>query len=107
MSVGFDRFKRELERARQFNSFVYIVVESDIEKIKKNNIFAPHKANLSFIFHNAKTLMREYSDVSQIIFSGNRKASEYLIPRLLRFGKLLWTCDMQYFIDDKIGHKKR
>lgn len=105
MSVGFERFKKELERARQFNSFLYIVVESDIKKIKKNNVFAPHKSNLAYIFHNAKHLMREYSDVSQVIFSGDRRASEYLIPRLLGFGKSLWTCDMQYFIDKKIEEK--
>jgi len=105
MSVGFDRFKKELERARQFNSFLYIVVESNVEKIKKNNVFAPHKSNLAYIFHNAKLLMREYSDVSQVIFSGGRKASEYLIPRLLGFGKSLWTCDMQYFIDKRIQEK--
>ena len=105
MSVGFDRFKKELERAREFNSFLYVVIESDIEKIKKNNVFAPHKSNLAYIFHNARRLMREYSDVSQIIFSGGRKASEYLIPRLLGFGRSLWTCDMQYFIDKKIQEK--
>ena len=105
MSVGFERFKRELERAREFNSFMYIVVESSIEKIKKNNVFSPHKSNLAYIFHNARLLTREYSDVSQIIFSGGRKASQYLIPRLLGFGRPLWTCDMQYFIDKKIEEK--
>lgn len=105
MSVGFERFKRELERARQFNSFLFIVVESSIEKIKKNNLFAPHKSNLSYIFHNAKFLSRNYSDVAQILFSGGRKSSEYLIPRILGFGRPLWTCDMQYFIDKKIEEK--
>lgn len=101
LSVGFDRFKKELDRARSFNSFLYILVESDIDKIKKNNIFAPHRANLPYIFHNTKRLIRDYSDVCQFLFSGGRRASEYLIPRLLKFGKSLWKCDMQYYIDRK------
>jgi hypothetical protein len=106
LSVGFERFKKELERAREFNSFLYVMVESSIDKIKKNNVFAPHKVNMPYIFHNTKLLSREYSDVCQFLFSGGRKASEYLIPRLLKFGKTLWTCDMQYYIDKKIEEKE-
>lgn len=101
LSVGFDRFKKELDRARSFNSFLYILVESSIDKIKKNNIFAPHRANLPYIFHNTKSLIREYSDTCQVVFSGGRKSSEYLIPRLLKFGDLLWKCDIQYYIDQR------
>ena len=37
MSGGFERFKRELERAREFKSFLFVVVESDLNKIYKNN----------------------------------------------------------------------
>lgn len=106
LSVGFDRFKKELDRTREFNSFLYVVVESSIEKITKDNSFAPHKVNLSYIFHNTKTLAREYSDVCQFLFSGGRKASEFLIPRLLGFGKELWRCDLQYYIDMRIKEKK-
>ena len=107
LSVGYDRFKKELERAREFNSFLYVLVESNVERIKKNNLFAPHKVNLPYIFHNTKALVREYSDVCQFLFSGGRKASEYLIPRLLKFGKRLWTCDLQYYIDKRIEEKSR
>tara|TARA_B100000131_G_scaffold315152_1_gene353120 strand:- start:56 stop:997 length:942 start_codon:yes stop_codon:yes gene_type:complete len=106
LSVGFDRFKREIERAREFDSFLYIVVESSVSNINKNNLFAPHKANMAYIWHNTRLLIREYSDVCQVLFSGGRKSSEKLIPRLLRFGKNLWDCDVQYYIDKKIKENK-
>lgn len=105
MSVGFDRFVREIERARNFDSFLYIVVDSSIENIRKNNRSSAHRSNLSYIWHNVRKLIREYSDNCQFIFSGNRKASEFLIPRLLSFGKLLWDCDMQYFVDERVNSK--
>lgn len=106
LSVGFERFKREIERAREFDSFLYVVVEGTVSKINKNNLFAPHKANMAYIWHNTRLLIREYSDVCQILFSGGRKSSEKLIPRLLHFGKRLWKCDVQYYIDKKIKEKK-
>ena len=107
VSVGLDRFKRELDRVRQFNSFMYVLVESSIEKIKKNNVFAPHRSNLAYIWHNTKVLARDYSDVCQFLFSGGRRASEYLVPRLLKCGRDLWDCDVQYYIDKRIEERKQ
>jgi hypothetical protein len=99
LSKGLERFKRELERAREFDSYLYIVVETSISKLKKNNLFGPHKSNLEYIFHNIRHLTHEYSDVCQFIFSGNRTCSEIIIPKLLLAGKKLWNVDFQYYID--------
>lgn len=103
LSVGLERFKRELERTRQFKSFLFVLVESNIEEINQNNNTGPHKANMAYIWHNTRKIIREYSDCCQFIFSGNRKVSSYLVPRLLRFGKSLWDCDVQYYLDRKIN----
>lgn len=103
MSVGFERFCRELQRTKDFGSFLYIVVESSLDKVKKNNNFSAHKSNLEYIFHNCRKMIRDYGDVCQLIFSGNRGSSEYLIPRLIKFGDKLWQCDLQYYIDEKKG----
>ena len=103
LSVGLERFKRELERTRQFKSFLYILVESSIDDINQNNNTGPHKANMAYIWHNTRKIIRDYSDCCQFIFSGNRKASRFLIPRLLRFGKSLWDCDVQYYFDKRIS----
>ena len=99
LSTGLERFKKELDRAREFNSYLYIVVESSIEKVKKNNIFGAHKSNLEYIFHNLRNLTHDYHDVCQFIFSGNRRNSEILIPKLLLGGEKLWNIDFQYHVD--------
>lgn len=99
LSSGLNRFKREIERAKEFSSFIFVVVESSIEKIIQNNNYAPHEANLSYVWHNTRVLSHDYRDHCQFIFSGSRKMSQKLIPKLLFHGSKLWQTDMQYFID--------
>lgn len=107
LSVGFQRFKKEIERAVEFDSFLYIVVDSSINTIKQNNSFSAHKSNLAYIWHNTREIINQYPKNCQFIFSGGRAASEFLIPRLLIHGKKLWNCDMQFHIDKRIREKKK
>tara|TARA_R100000808_G_C2138375_1_gene146417 strand:+ start:858 stop:1799 length:942 start_codon:yes stop_codon:yes gene_type:complete len=99
MTVGLSRFKRELERARQFSAFLYIVTESSIEKIKKNNNFGPHRSNLSYIWHNMRVLTHEFKGHCQFLFTGTRTNSQSIVPKLLYYGQDLWDVDLQYFFD--------
>ena len=99
MSTGFDRFTKELERAKQFNSYLYIVTESSIEKIKRNNNYSTHKSKLDYIWHNMRVLSHEFADTCQFIFAGDRTASKKIILKLLTSGDNLWNTDVQYFID--------
>ncbi len=97
--ANFDRFLREIERARKFNSYLFVVVESDIEKIKNNNPFSPHKSKLPYIWHNVKKISQEHQDVCQIIFASNRSGLKKIIPKLLLFGSKIWNTDIQFFLD--------
>lgn len=99
MTVGFDRFKKELERARQFNAYLYIVTESSIDKIIKNNKYGSYSSNLSYVWHNMRILTHEFKGHCQFVFSGNRPNSQLLIPNLLYYGKNLWNVDIQYLLD--------
>ena len=99
MSGGFERFKRELDRVKQFESYLFIVVESDLNKIYKNNMFGPHKSNLKFVYHNMRLLTHEYKGYCQFVFAGNRTNSQSIIPKILTLGKSLWDVDLQYYID--------
>lgn len=98
-SNNLNRFRSELERAKKFDSFLYVVTESSIDKIQKNNRYSAHKANLNYIFHNMRAIQHEFSKNCQFIFTGNRQNSEKLIPKLLFNGKKLWNVDLQYYID--------
>ena len=102
---NFERFKRELDRARQFNSYIFILIESDIQRIKKNNVFSPYKSKLPYIWHNVKEIAQDYKDCCQFVFAGNRKGLKKLIPKILLNGKSIWNVDIQYFINLKINEQ--
>lgn len=97
-----DRFKRELERARGQSSFIFIVVESDMDQIEKNNTKTSHKCNLSYIYHNMRAIQNEFKDCCQFVFSGSRENSQKLIPRILFHGRKLWNVDLQFYINERI-----
>ena len=97
---GFKRFRRELQRAKDFNSYLYVVTESNVKDIQRNNNFGPHKSNLAYLWHNMRLLTHEFKGHCQFIFTGNRTNSQLIIPKLLYYGKDLWNVDLQYFIDN-------
>jgi hypothetical protein len=96
---NFDRFKREIERCKSMDCFLFIVVESSFDQIKNNNDFTSHKSNLKFVYHNMRLLQQEFHKNCQFVFSGSRKNSVALIPKLLVCGPKLWETDIQYFIE--------
>tara|TARA_R100000008_G_C3584145_1_gene170822 strand:- start:997 stop:1941 length:945 start_codon:yes stop_codon:yes gene_type:complete len=100
LGAGYKRFKKELDRCREFNSYLYIVIESDIKQIYKNN-HRPHKSNLTYIFYNMRQIIKDYPRRCQFLFTGSREKSVELIPKLLYYGKRLWKVDMQYFLDTR------
>ncbi len=49
-----------------------------------------------------REIQAEYTDCSQIVFSGSRQKSEELIPKILVLGKDLWEVDVQYFWNQQL-----
>ena len=94
-----DRFRAELQRAKDLDSYIFIVIESDLNKIYKYNKWGPHSSNLKFIYHNMRVVSHEFADTCQFVFSGSRENSENLIPKILKFGSSVWGVDLQYYID--------
>jgi hypothetical protein len=99
LSGGFKRFKRELQRVKDFDSYLFIVVESNMAKIYKNNLFGPHKSSLDFVYHNMRVLTHEFAGHCQFVFTGSRANSQSVIPKILTLGQQLWDVDLQYYID--------
>jgi hypothetical protein len=99
-----DRFDSELQRAKDMGAYLYIVTESDLSQIYKNNKWG-HRSNLKYIFHNMRVFAHKYAGTCQFLFTGSREKSEKLIPELLKQGDSLWDVDIQYYIDnDELGH---
>lgn len=95
---NYQRFRKELIRCKEQNCYLWVVIEAELSNIHSINNYAPHKANLKFIFHQMNALQHEFAGNLQFVFSGGRKESQDLIPRLLCLGKQLWNVDMQYYL---------
>jgi len=105
LSGGLERFRRELQRVKDFDSYLFVVIESDLNKLYKNNMFGPHKSNLKFVYHNMRLLSHEFAGHCQFVFTGGRANSQSIIPKLLTLGKKLWNVDLQYYIDKDLSKK--
>jgi len=97
-----DRFKREVARAQEMDSYLFVVIESTVEKLIKENKHFNRKTNMDYILRQLKDVAHEYPRSCQFIFTGQRENSSALIPLLLYHGPDIWQTDMQYFIDKKI-----
>jgi hypothetical protein len=106
LSSGFDRFNREIERAKSANGYIVVVAECDINKFlsfsySRTGKFA--KASTDFIFHRFRELCKSFPDNVQFCFSGGRKESSDLIPKILSLDKeIVKNLDFQYLIEHKL-----
>jgi hypothetical protein len=96
-----DRFRREMERCVELDSYMYIVVEKSLKAIEKESVFtkARRAPKLGWVFSNLISVQHEFAGHCQFIFTDNRSHSEEIIPKLLSLGKKLWNVDIQYFLD--------
>lgn len=101
---GIDRFRREMDRCVEFESYMFVVVESGIEKINNDN--KKFVKNISYVWHNVKQLMIDYPENIQFIFAQSRKGAQKIIPRILFHGSKLWNVDVNYFLNKKIEQSK-
>lgn len=97
---GYDRFKDEIQRCKEFDSFLFVVVEATIDEIIESND-GNFKTNLSYCFHNVRECILENTGNLQFIFCKNRKQAEEVTKKILFYGNALWQCDVQYFLDLK------
>ena len=96
-----DRFRREMQRCVELDSYMYIVIEKSIKAIEKEAVFQKGRraSKLNWVFSNLIKVQHEFAGNCQFVFARNREHSEKIIPKLLYLGKKLWDVDVQYFID--------
>lgn len=100
LSGGYERFKREIERASKEDLFI-VAVEAKINDVKeyektiknKYNAVLPHE----YIFHNMREIIQTYPYV-QFLFLKNRQEMERKIIKLFMI-KNLYEIDLQFFYD--------
>lgn len=98
---GQERFIREIQRAVDMDSYLYIVVEDSINEIELHNSMSPHKSNMNYVWSSMRKIQHLYPRKCQFVFTGSRENSQRIIPYLLRYGKDLWDKDVQYLLEVK------
>ena len=102
LGLDFDRVDREIQRCRDAGCYIFFVIDGHMSSIKDYITF--NKWNLSsthaHVMHNMRELLRKHAGHCQFVFSGGRKKSQEIIPKLLFCGKKVWNVDIQNYLDN-------
>lgn len=102
MSKGYKRFEREIQRAKDNNAYVVILIESSYNDIQSIN-YLPHtkwiKATPIFLFKRARDLYLKF-DNFQMVAGGTRTDCIQLFNKLVKI-KNIKEYDLQYLVDIK------
>ena len=100
-SRNIDRFHREIEKAAAANSYIVVIVETDLSKSLSFN-YLPHmknvKASPDFIFGNVRDTIQKYKNI-QFLFADGRKEASRLTIKLLSNQNAAQNHDLQYLYD--------
>lgn len=101
-SKGLERFNKELERAKESDSYIITMVENNIADALGFN-FLPQtrwvKAQPQFIFKNLRDLLVKYSLNFQILFVDGRKDFSNKLIKIFELGNQVKTVDLQYRLE--------
>lgn len=98
LSGGYERFEKEIVRAKNSGSYIVILVEADINQALGFN-YLPHmkftKASPAFIFKNLRELLHKYDNI-QPLFVKNRKIASEMVIKILSLGEEVKKIDLQF-----------
>ena len=102
MSNGYERFEREIQRAKDNNAYIIILIESSYSDLLAIN-YLPQtrwiKASSEFLMKRARDLYLKF-DNFQMVCGGNRKNCIDLFNKIIRI-KNIQALDIQYLVDTK------
>ena len=104
MSAGFERFERELQRAKDEKGYLVLLVEESFNNFKAIP-YLPHtkqiKASPEFLMKRMRMLYEEF-DNFQICFTDGRTHAAKVVEFILKVGERIKKVDIQLLIDTKI-----
>jgi len=96
---AFDRFDRELARAREQNLYVIMVVEADIIDAQRFDQLPQTqwvKASPAYVFHNLRELLTRHPLHFQVLFLNGRIEMAQTVVRLFQMGEQVRRVDLQH-----------
>jgi hypothetical protein len=100
LSSQYERFCNEIERAREANARLIVVVEETLENCLIYNDLpsTAKRVKVEFAFHNVREILQKYPHV-QFLFVKNRKEATKVIEKLFFSGKWYLSYDAQLAYD--------
>lgn len=100
---AFERFARELERAKQKGFYVVMVVETDLTSALSLE-YLPQmrwsKVTSSHVFKNLRDLLVQYPTTFQAVFADGRKEVARIMHRIFELGTQVKTIDLQWAYEE-------
>ena len=105
MSGGYERFINEIERAKDQEAYLVVLVEESMQNALSFK-FLPHiskkiKASPEFIFHRVRVLIQKYPSI-QFLFVNGRKESSRVVEKIFTSGCIHKKIDLQLAYDNKV-----
>lgn len=102
LSSGYDRFLKELERCKEMDSYLVIVVEDSIETLlDKNSVPVQSKITPEFIAHRVREICQGY-DCAQFLFVKNRNEMNNIVRKIFLINTPIKGIDLQWAYDLKL-----
>jgi hypothetical protein len=95
------RFTREVERAKSYGFYLFVVVETSINNaLNYQSTFFKVKHFPLLTFHNVRELLQKFDNL-QFVFAQNRFTAQQLTTIILNQGEAAKGYDWQFLVDTK------
>ena len=106
LSGGYDRFRREIERARDADAYLVVLVEETLANCMSFN-FLPHvfkkgtRVTPEYVFHNVRQLIQDYPFIQFLFVKGRVEAADS-VAKIFTSGCVFKKIDLQLAYDTKV-----
>lgn len=95
-----ERFEREIQRARELNTYIVVLIEESYDKMLHFEKFFEH-GKPALVWHNIRYLSRKYDNL-QFLFVKNRIIAAQMVKNIILMGREVKNLDLQYLLDKNL-----
>ena len=102
LTGGFNRFEKEVIRAKDANAYLVILIEGPFSELEKfplqKQVAGKIKISVEFVYHSIRELMQKYQHI-QFLFVKNREEASRVIQKMFAADNQVKDVDMQLAYD--------
>ena len=102
LSGGYDRFKREIDRAVEQDLYLIVLIESPLSELYqfpfRRQVYGKIKMSPEMPLHNMREILKDYKNV-QFVFVKDREDASRVIEKIFSAGDNCRNVDLQYLVD--------